>query len=116
MASDDWWTGSPSGHPLAGMTQEQKNAYRMAPEAHDPLDFDYQEKMATVPTRGGLVQGWQAQAAQAAEDQRQQREAAQRSEMAGNLRMMAGAGRRRKKKGPTMQDAGDALAQTSSIF
>jgi hypothetical protein len=92
------------------MPQEMMNAYRMAPREHDPWSFDAPKG----PTRGELVAGWQAQARQAQEEQASQAREARESEMAKNLRMLVQQGRqpqrKRKRRGLTMQDAGDALA------
>lgn len=111
-----WWEGTQEagleramrlglGPPPGSMPTELSNAYRMAPREHDPWSFDAPKG----PTRGELVAGWQRQAA---EDDRTRREEAnerRQSEMAGNLRQLASRPQRRRRR-PTMQDAGDALA------
>jgi hypothetical protein len=93
------------------MPQEMENAYRMAPREHDPLDFDYAEKVRTQPTRADLVGGWQRQAAAAQQAQRSAGRDKRETEMAGNLRTLVARGGQRRRRRPTMKDAGDALAE-----
>jgi hypothetical protein len=110
MPSDDWWTGSPEAGvrraaemgglpPPGSLPAEQMNLLRMTPSE----------------SRGDVWNYWGQQAAQA---QREEAAEAQRSQLQQALERIASyqeRGQRKKKKKPTMQDAGDALATAPAV-
>lgn len=108
MARDAWWTGTRQAGldravemgglpPPGSLPKEMENEYRMAPNAPDPLDFDYAEKMAAQPTRADVVGAWQQQAQALAEARPQEGRSGIRQP-------------RKRRRGASMRDAGNALA------
>lgn len=121
---NDWWTGSPSAGldraiatgglpPPGSLPPAAMNEYRMAAADNKDDIWNYDIQSGRKPptrTRADVVAGWQGNAqAQAAQAQAAEQRGWQ-AQMASGLADLT---RRKKKRGATAQDAGDALAGSS---